>query len=190
MIRVRSPRGQCDTNTTRCFVVKPIVISRFSSSEWSASGKVIAKESRNTVAASSKETPCLRKLAFAFFGSHSWITGATYHAQVEKPNAMAEQPRSASLASASEVLRPDVKVLGVAGFPGTVYFISFSYPSASHLSCVADSYRLTVLTDRENQRLLKAVPCANAVHSWYCQGHQHPLDTLASHSPIQRDSAP
>ena len=69
------------------FVVKPIVISRSSSLEWSGLGKVIAKGSRNTVAASSKETLCLRRLAFAFFASHSYVTNLTYHARVNKRNA-------------------------------------------------------------------------------------------------------
>src|SRR6266508_2955075 len=69
----------------------------------------------------------------------------------------------------------------------TVRSVFFSYVSASRPSCAADSCRLTVPTDRENQRLLKAVPCANAVHSWYCHGHSHPADTFASHSLIQRD---
>jgi hypothetical protein len=47
--------------------------------------------------------------------------------------------------------------------------ISFSYPSASRLSGAVNAYRLLALTDRENQRLLKAVPCANGVQ-WFRLG--------------------
>lgn len=42
---------------------------RSSSIEWSGSGPDTAYGSRNVVAASSKETPCFRRLASAFFGS-------------------------------------------------------------------------------------------------------------------------
>lgn len=74
MIRIRSLRSQCATNTSCSLIVWPIVISRCSSAEWSGSANVNASGSKNTDAASSNETPCFFRLAAAFRASHSKIT--------------------------------------------------------------------------------------------------------------------
>ena len=51
------------------------------------------------------------------------------------------------------------------GIPATMpHFLS--YPSASRPSGAVNPYRLLALADRENQRLLKAIPCANGVQ-WF-----------------------
>jgi hypothetical protein len=78
IIRIRLARWQCDTKTTCCLPVRPIVISRSSCVEWSGSENVRAHGSRKTDAASSKETACLRKLLLAFASSHSKITAPVY----------------------------------------------------------------------------------------------------------------
>jgi hypothetical protein len=49
------------------------------------------------------------------------------------------------------------------------WLISFSYPSASQPSGAVNPYRLLALADRENQRLLKAFPCANGAQ-WFRLG--------------------
>ena len=54
----------------RCLPDVPIVINRFSSSEWSGSSKVSANGSMKTLVASSNDTLCFLRLAAALFGSH------------------------------------------------------------------------------------------------------------------------
>ena len=57
MIRVRSPRRQCDTNTTRCFLLEPIVISRSSSSEWAVTVMYFSQ----TSVVGKRAGPCRRR---------------------------------------------------------------------------------------------------------------------------------
>src|SRR5713101_7586654 len=52
-------------------VEMPKVTKRSSSNEWSGSAPVADRTSRNTVAASSNETPCLARFSAALPGSHS-----------------------------------------------------------------------------------------------------------------------
>src|SRR3989338_6192926 len=75
------------------------------------------------------------------------------------------------------------------GFPGTVYFISFSCPSASRPSWAATSYPLIVLASLQSQQSPKAFRCVNAIHNWYYRADHPPSDTPAGHSPTLRDSA-
>src|SRR2546421_5951136 len=71
-------------------------------------------------------------------------------------------------------------------FPGTVYFISFSYPSASRFSSAVNSYRLVFLAALQNHRLLMVGLCANAIHSLCYHSDQTQLNTPASCSNPKR----
>jgi hypothetical protein len=66
-----SPRAVWATTSSRPLVEIPNVTNRSSSNEWSGSGPVADSGSRNTVAASSNETPCLATLSAALARCHS-----------------------------------------------------------------------------------------------------------------------
>lgn len=70
-IRTVSSRPEKQTTNRRSLAERPMMISRWSSAEWSSSSKIRANESAKTVRASPNDTPCLETLAAAFFGSHS-----------------------------------------------------------------------------------------------------------------------
>lgn len=71
IIRTLGGRSVNATSNRRSCSEYPTMISRGSSDECSGSSKILAIGSPNTVAASSKVTPCLRPFSLAFAGSHS-----------------------------------------------------------------------------------------------------------------------
>ena len=72
MIRIRFPRSQYTTTISLPIAETPRETNRSSSGEeWASSCMVISRTSANTVAASSKATPCVRRLRRAFSGFHS-----------------------------------------------------------------------------------------------------------------------
>lgn len=70
MMRIVSPRSVYPTTSKRPRDDAPNVTQRSSPKEWSGSRPVVAKESPNTVVASSKDTPCFRSLSLALPRSH------------------------------------------------------------------------------------------------------------------------
>lgn len=71
MIRIESSSPVWATTRRRPEDEMPNVTKRLSSSEWSGSAPVADKGSKNTLAASSKETPCFRRFPAAFSAFHS-----------------------------------------------------------------------------------------------------------------------
>jgi hypothetical protein len=71
IIRVRGSLSVYETTSNRKRSDIPNTINRCSLSEWSGSGMFIDNGSPKAVTASAKETPCLLRLACAFFASHS-----------------------------------------------------------------------------------------------------------------------
>ena len=74
MIRILSPRSVCTTtsNLSRC--ERPKIMKRFSACECAGSKIVTESGSPNTVAASSKGTPCLARFNRALLASHSKVS--------------------------------------------------------------------------------------------------------------------
>src|SRR5437763_620852 len=71
MILIVSSRSVWAMARRRPTVEMPKVTKRSSSNEWSGSTPVADRASRNTVAASSNETPCLARFSAALAGSHA-----------------------------------------------------------------------------------------------------------------------
>lgn len=71
MIRMRPPRSVCTTTSNLCLAEWPSVTHRGSRIECSGSSIVTDSRSPKIVVASSKETPCFRKLVRLFSLSHS-----------------------------------------------------------------------------------------------------------------------
>src|ERR1039458_9881544 len=78
MSRMASSCCACATTRRRPEDDVPNVTKRLSSSEWSGSSPVADRGSKNTLAASSNETPCFRRFAVAFRAFHSKRT-RTFH---------------------------------------------------------------------------------------------------------------
>ena len=73
--RILSPLSVCTTTSNFPWWDRPSTIDRSSSCEWAGSGIVSERASPNTVAASSKLTPCLARLVLALFWFHSKLSG-------------------------------------------------------------------------------------------------------------------
>ena len=66
-----SSRSACATTSKRPDDDTPKVTKRLSSTEWSGSSPVADSGSKNTLAASSNDTPCLRRFVAAFWALHA-----------------------------------------------------------------------------------------------------------------------
>lgn len=105
MMRILSPRFACTTTSVRRRYDCPIVIRRSSVAEWRGSSMVRDNGSPNTVATSSKETPCFFRFPYALCSSHSKVRPISFLCFRPLHQAAAKLSHRASLVKSTSTQR-------------------------------------------------------------------------------------
>ena len=145
-----------------------MVISRSSPLEWSGSGKVKARGSRKTVAASSKEIWCFCRLPFAFLASHVGHSRSLPHSSRETKRPPKHRDGDREGVTASEIEHNEV----APSLQGGIFPRSTPRASAAHATTPCAAPRLI------RARITSAkflTTCTKTVQPTSCPGVPHAL---------------